>query len=395
MNLKDLTFDQVKELLTLAQEARAAAPAAPAPVETAAPAVSPKAVNVLTDEDRERIASVGVNTQGKDSPHAQAFRTFLRYGTDALSREQRSILVERRAPDGTVEKATIVEGTGANGGFLVPVEYSSEINEPLRRDSIMRRAEVAARVLTVTNAQSFKVPAQTDSAAAVLTAEGAATAQSEPTFAQVSFDPYKYTKTSRASEEMLEDSPIDVWSNVLQPDYVQAFAAAENTAFTTGSGSSQPQGAVTGSTLGVTAASGTAVTFDEVIDLFYALSDLHRSSAVWMMNDAYAKLLRKLKDSQGQYLWQPSLVAGQPDTIIGRPVVINPSMATPAVNAIGILFGNFRHLWLSDFGGGEIRVQRLNELYAANGEIGFRAYKRVDSNVMRGEAIKHLKQAAV
>ncbi|NJL06681.1 MAG: phage major capsid protein, partial [Chloroflexaceae bacterium] len=177
-------------------------------------------------------------------------------------------------------KAPMRVGSDPEGGYLVPRTYSNELIVALKDASILRRA--GARVVNISGTKAIEVPSLVHGGAAVLTAENAAFDQKEPTVGVTIFTPYKYTRISRVSEELLGDSRVDVARELLTPDYVQAFAAAENTDFTTGSGSSRPQGVVTGSTLGKTAASATAITFDEVLDLYYKLNYLYRQNAVWL-----------------------------------------------------------------------------------------------------------------
>jgi HK97 family phage major capsid protein len=229
----------------------------------------------------------------------------------------------------------------------------------------------------------------------VLTAEEGAFDEKEPSLGEVEFVPYKYTRLSKASDELLDNSRIDVMNHVLIPDAVQSFAAAENIAFTTGAGpTTEPQGVVTGATVGKTATSQTAITADELMDLYHALPYMYRQNAVWMMNDTTAAQLRKLREdgTSGNYLWQPGLLAGQPDTLLGRPVYTNNSMETPAAGKKVILFGDLSYYWIADFGG--VSMKRLDELYAANGQVGFRFFRRVDARVMVAEAIQLLRMAA-
>ena len=142
----------------------------------------------------------------------------------------------------------------------------------------------------------------------------------------------------------------------------------------------------------MTAASATAITADEVIDLFYSLKSPYRRSAVFVMNDATVKTIRKLKDGNGQYLWQPSLTAGQPDTILNKPVKTSAYVPTIASTAKTIAFGDFGYYWVADRQGRSF--QRLNELYAATGQVGFKATQRVDGKLILAEAIKVLQQKA-
>ena len=110
------------------------------------------------------------------------------------------------------------------------------------------------------------------------------------------------------------------------------------------------------------------------------------------MNDATAKLIRKLKDGNSQYLWQPGLQAGQPDMLLGHRVVTSTAMPTAAVNALTVVFGDLSGYHVADRQG--TAIQRLNELYAANGQVGFRGWKRMDGKVVDATGLKHLKQAA-
>lgn len=289
-------------------------------------------------------------------------------------------------------KAALQEDTASEGGYLVPSVYSSELVTALNEMSVLRMA--GARVMQVSGTNSFKVPTIINSPAAVLTGEEGAFDQQEPTFSQVPFTPYKYTRLSKASDELLEDSGTDVMRQVLLPDFAQAFASAENTAFATGTGSDQPQGVVSGGTKVDTA---TAETFaaDDIITLYHALPSSYRQRAVWLLNDVVAAQIRTFKESTtGQYLWQPGLQAGQPDTLLGRPVYTLNTMDSDTTTAGKhiLLFGDLSYFWIVDFGMESIR--RLDELYAANGQVGFRMYKRIDSNVMVSEAIQILRVKA-
>ena len=147
-----------------------------------------------------------------------------------------------------------------------------------------------------------------------------------------------------------------------------------------------------GAETGVTAASSTAVTADELMDLFYSLKSPYRKKAVWVLNDSTIKAVRKLKDSTGQYLWQPSLVAGTPDTLLGRPVKTSAYMPVIAAGAKTIAFGDFSYDWIADRQGRSFK--RLNELYAANGQVGFLGSQRVDGKLVLSEAVKVLAQKA-
>ena len=146
-----------------------------------------------------------------------------------------------------------------------------------------------------------------------------------------------------------------------------------------------------GSNIPSTAASA-AITLDEILDLFYSLKSPYRKKAAFIMNDSTVKAIRKLKDNNGQYLWQPSIKEATPDTIINRPLYTSAYMPVIEAGAKSIVFGDFSYYWVADRQG---RVfKRLNELYAATGQVGFIATQRVDGKLVLPESIKILQQKA-
>ena len=138
--------------------------------------------------------------------------------------------------------------------------------------------------------------------------------------------------------------------------------------------------------------SATAITLDNLLDLIYALKAPYRKNAKFLMKDTTVSAIRKLKDNQGQYLWQPSLTAGTPDTILGRPVRTSAYMPAIAASAKTIAFGDFSYYWIADRQGRSFK--RLNELYAATGQVGFKATQRVDGKLILAEAVKVLQMKA-
>ena len=147
-----------------------------------------------------------------------------------------------------------------------------------------------------------------------------------------------------------------------------------------------------GAPSGVTAASATAITADELISLVYSLKAPYRSKAKFLMNDATVAAIRKLKDNNGAYMWQPSLTAGEPDRLLGYEIYTSPYVPTLAAGALAVAFGDFQNYWIADRAGRT--VQRLNELYATNGQVGYVATERVDGKVILAEGIQLLKMKA-
>lgn len=194
----------------------------------------------------------------------------------------------------------------------------------------------------------------------------------------------------KVSEELLHDSAFDL-EDYFIGEFKRRIGNKEEEAFLTGDGVNKPTGifhTTGGAEIGVTAAAAAAITADELIDLYYSLNSAYRKDAVWLLNDATMKNIRKLKDQNGQYLWQPALHEGGYDTLIGKRLYTSPFAPTLAAGARTIAFGNFKFYWIGDRQG--ITFKRLNERYADTGQIGFLASKRLDARLILPEAIKVL-----
>lgn len=281
-------------------------------------------------------------------------------------------------------------GTDTEGGYLVPDEFERTLIEALDEENIFRKL---ANVIS-TSSGDRKIPVVASKGTASWIDEEGAIPESDDSFGQVSIGAYKLGTMIKVSEELLNDSVFNL-ENYIAREFARRIGNKEEDAFFTGDGSGKPTGilaATGGAQIGVTAASATAINIDEVLDLFYSLKSPYRNKAVFVMNDATIKAIRKLKDGQGQYIWQPSLQAGTPDTILNRPVYTSSYIPTIAASAKSIIFGDFGYYWVADRQG---RVfKRLNELYAATGQVGFVATQRVDGKLILPEAIKVLQQKA-
>jgi HK97 family phage major capsid protein len=200
---------------------------------------------------------------------------------------------------------------------------------------------------------------------------------------------HKLTRLQKVSEELVQDSAFDI-SGFLGNAFALAFSAKEEAAFTTGTGVGRPTGFILDAQVGKTAAYSNIIQGDEIIDLFYSLKAPYRRRAAWQMADSSCAAVSKMKDSNGQYLWQPSLQVGQPDTLKGRPVLANNSMAAIASGAKTVAFGDFSFYWIAERG--QPIIQRLLELYAETGQIGYRMARRIDGKLVIPEAVKVLVQ---
>ena len=281
-------------------------------------------------------------------------------------------------------------GTDSEGGYLVPDEYERTLVEALEEENIFRQM---AKVIK-TSSGDRKIPVVASKGTASWIDEEGAFPESDDSFGQVSIGAYKLGTLIKVSEELLNDSVFDLQSYISR-EFARRIGAKEEEAFFTGDGKGKPLGvlaATGGAETGVTAASATAVTADELMDLYYSLKSPYRKKSVWVLNDSTIKAIRKLKDNNGQYLWQPSLTAGVPDMILGRPIKTSAYMPAMAAGAKTIAFGDFSYYWIADRQGRSFK--RLNELFAATGQVGFLASQRVDGKMILAEAVKVLVQKA-
>ena len=281
-------------------------------------------------------------------------------------------------------------GTDSEGGYLVPDEYEKTLVEALEGENIFRKL---AHVIS-TSSGDRKIPVVASKGSASWVDEEGTIPDSDDAFNQVSIGAYKLGTLIKVSNELLNDSVFNLESYISK-EFARRIGSKEEDAFFNGNGTGKPVGifnATGGAEVGVTAASATAITADEIIDLFYSLKAPYRKNAVWILNDATIKAIRKLKDNNGNYLWQPSLTAGTPDTILGRPVYTSSYVPTIAAGAKTIAFGDFSYYWIADRAGRNFK--KLTELYAANDQTGFVATQRVDGKLILPEAIKVLKMKA-
>lgn len=283
------------------------------------------------------------------------------------------------------------DSSGAAGGLLAPAQLEKHLLEAVRENSVMRR------LCTVrTSASDVDIPYVSQHVTASFVAEGGAFTASDPAFAKISFKAYKAAALTKVTFEAMQDVFVDV-SAWIRDEYAHAFADLEESKFINGTGSAQPTGilaATGGAASGLTAASATAITADELFDLVHSVASKYRQhkTCTFLMNDSTLKLIRKLKTTSNDYLLQPGLRLGEPDTLLGYKVETSSQMPAAAASAKAIAFGDFKAYYILDRRG--LYIQRLNELYAGNGQVGFLAYRRFDGKLTDTSAIKVLTMKA-
>ena len=278
-------------------------------------------------------------------------------------------------------------GEDTSGGFLVPEEFSTTLVEALAEQNIFRQI---ARIVN-TSHEKLKVPIATAVGTATWIEENEEVPESDSTFGQIILNAYKLGTLMKASSELIEDAAFNIQSYIAA-EFARRIGAREEEAFCIGDGVGKPTGifsAEGGVSIGATAAGTDTLTFDDIIDLFYSLKPPYRIRAVFVTNDSTLKVLRKIKDKSGQYIWQPAVKDRTPDTILGKPVYTSPYAPEIAAGATPMAFGDFSYYWIADRR--DVRFKVLSELFAQKDQIGFFATNRVDGKLVLTEAIKLLK----
>lgn len=292
------------------------------------------------------------------------------------------------APD----KRDLTTGTGSTpyAGYNVPTSFYGRLQEHMIEVSGIMKA--GPTILRTSGGEAIQIPKTTSHSTASLVTEGSALSESDPVFGQVELGAYKYGFLVQVSRELIDDNAVDLLG-YLSRQAGRALGNAMGTHFVTGTGSSQPSGAVTDSTLGETGSNSVSGVFDEdnIIDLFHSVIEPYRASqsCAWLMRDATVGAVRKLKDAtSGQFLWQPGLQASQPDMLLGKPVYTDPNVAAVAATAKSILFGDFSAYFIRLAGG--VRFERSDD-YAFNADlVTFRAVVRADGALVDTTgALKH------
>ena len=276
-------------------------------------------------------------------------------------------------------------GTDSEGGYLVPDEYERTLVQGLEEENVLR----SLCTVIQTSSGDRKIPLVASHGTASWVDEEATIPDSDDVFGQISIGAHKVATMIKVSDELLQDSVFNIESYIAS-EFARRIGAAEEEAFITGNGTGKPTGllhATNGAGIGVTT-NGNTPTADEIFDLIHSIKSVYRKKAVFLLNDSTLKALRKLKDGQGQCLWQPGLKEGQPDTLLNYRLVTSPFMPEIDSGNKVILFGDFKSYWIADRQGRSF--QRLNELYAATGQVGFRATQRVDGRLVLAEAMKCL-----
>lgn len=331
--------------------------------------------------------------KGADDPvtpeYRDAFESFIRRGASEMTAGERSVLMEGRAQS---------VGTDNKGGYTVPEGFSGEIDRSMAAWGPMWDANIV-RELNTTTGNKIPWPTVDDTAntgrAKAENADVDDDGSDDVTFGEKELDAYIYdTGMVRIPLELLTDSAFAM-EPLLDDLFGERLGRLANQVLTTGTGSSQPNGIVTASGLGHTAAGTAAITSDEIIDLLHSVDPAYRASprCRFMFNDTTLAAIRKLKDGDGNYLWQMGDVrSGEPSQLLDQPYSVNQAMDSLAAAKKVMIFGDLSRYVVRKVNG--FSVMTLRERYAEKFQIGMVGFKRFDGELLNANAVKHLITAA-
>lgn len=327
-------------------------------------------------ERREQELSKPVNSPITGKPYKNEPQGEVKTGR--ASDEYRQAMLTAMRTNFRQVANVLQEGVDADGGYLVPVEYDNRLIDVLTEENIMR-----GLATKITTSGEHKINIAATKPAAAWIEEGGALSFGDATFDQIYLDAFKLHVAIKVTEELLYDSAFNL-ENYIITEFGKALANAEEDAFLNGDGKGKPVGifdkTAGGQSVGTLSA---ALKSDDLLDLVYSLKRPYRKNASFIMNDATLSQIRKLKDNNGAYIWQPSYTVGEPDRILGYKVNTSAYAPTDAIS-----FGDYKYYNIGDRGTRSFK--QLNELFAGNGMIGFVAKERVDGKLILPETVKVL-----
>lgn len=294
----------------------------------------------------------------------------------AVANEKRAIRAGATGP----QFRDLTVGTATAGGNTVPTSFMRQLYDFLEVFSGIRRTN--ATIITTAGGESMEFPKVTAHGTAAIVGEGTALAEADPALNKLTLGAWKYGQLLQISRELLEDSGVDI-TGFIARDMGRALARVSDTAYTTGTGTNEPLGVMVaaGTALTTLGTNASTVTFDNLIDVLYSVNEDYRmNGAEWLMKDATAGEVRKIKDSNGQYLWQPSTQAGQPDRLLNHPVVTDPNVAALGTSSNSIAFGDFSTYYIRDVG--SVRLESSTDYAFANDLVTYKGTLRTDADLI-------------
>lgn len=357
------------------------------------------AERIVKFADDEKAAEEALRAfPAKDAPEPSETERLMVNLRSFLKGEKRELELQPSKASGPAEAIeqirALSKGTATAGGNTVPTSFYNRLLEHMILTASLLRG--GATILNTTSGETMTIPITTAHGGATLVPEAGTIPQNDPAFGTRTLGSYKYGVLIRVPRELIDDTAVDLLGYLAR----QAGRAVGNvfgTDLIVGNGTAKPLGLAQSTTLGVTGGTGVAgvPTFDNLIDLYYSVISPYRNSpdAAWLINDVTAGALRKLKDSSGRYLWEPSLIPGTPDTIFGKAIYTDPNMVGTGVNNKSVIFGDLSTYWVRLVGG--LRFERSDEFAFDSDVTVFRCLIRGDGILTDTTgAVKHYVGAA-
>lgn len=280
--------------------------------------------------------------------------------------------------DGKVWTRALSKGTATAGGNTVPTTFYDQLVEHLVDTTSVLQA--GATVLNTSSGEVIEVPVTTSHGAAAAVAEAGALAGTDPAFAKRTLGAFKFGQLITVSRELVDDTAVDLVGYIARAAG-RNIGLALGAKLAVGTGTTEPWGVITRATTGVTGGAGVtgAFTADNLIDLMFSVVAPHRVNGSWLVKDATLGSIRKLKDGASRYLFDPAATVGQPDTLLGRPIYTDANMASVALSAKSVAFGDLSTYFVRIAGG--VRFERSDDYAFGNDQVAFRAIIRADGEL--------------
>jgi HK97 family phage major capsid protein len=347
-----------------------------------------KNIEALREAEADKFFENAANAPGKKVE-----------GSELISALDAVALYMRFGNNVTPEQAVAIRNamsttTTTEGGFTVPSEIASMVIDKLKAYGGMREV---ATVLTTATGVAMNWPTSDGTAdVGAIVGQNAAVNAADITFGTIGLNPFYYTSNKIALPlELIQDSAIDVVGYVVDR-LATRIARIQNTHFTTGAGTTLPDGIVPKAVVGKAGITGQTLTviYDDLVDLKHSVNRAYRGNAKFMMNDLSVAIVSKLKDTTGRPVWVPSVTAGAPDTLCGHAVQINDDMAVMAANAKSIVFGDLSKYTIRDVAGTTTLRRFDDSAFALNNQVGFCGWTRSGGNLLDTAAVRHYANSA-
>lgn len=319
---------------------------------------------------------VGKKADGVEIGNLAAVAMYLRYGANVSAEQAVAI---RNAMSTT---------TTTEGGYTVPSEVASMVIDKLKAYGGMRDV---ATILTTATGVAMNWPTSDGTAdVGAIVGQNTAVNGADITFGTIGLNPFYYTSNKIAlPKELIQDSAIDIVGYVVDR-LATRIARIQNTHFTTGAGTTVPDGVIPKAGTGKTGTTGQTLTviYDDLVDLKHSVNRAYRKNAKFMLNDLSVAVVSKIKDTTGRPIWNPGMVAGAPDTLLGFPVAVNDDVAVMAANAKSIAFGDFSKYTIRDVAGTTSLLRFDDSAFALSNQVGFCGWQRSGGNLLDPAAVK-------